>query len=67
MNHLRHVRTVALLLGLIAGVSIKPVFARDWIDAPVITAAERVFTAMPDDYFQVRPAATYQEIATGKL
>jgi rhodanese-related sulfurtransferase len=57
--------TVVLLLSIAAGISWQPSIARDWIDPLVIAAAERMFTAMPNDYFQIRPAAAQQEIAGG--
>lgn len=54
-----------LLLGLLAGASVQPGFAQEWIDQPVIAAAERLFATMPDDYFTVRPPVVHQEMSAG--
>jgi rhodanese-related sulfurtransferase len=66
VSNFRYARTAAMLVvSVAAGISFQPGIARDWVDSPVISAAERMFTQMPDDYFQIRPAAAQQEIAGG--
>lgn len=66
MSNFRYARTMAMLLvSVAAGIWLQPGIARDWIDSPVIAAAERMFTSMLDDYFQIRPAAAQQDIAGG--
>jgi rhodanese-related sulfurtransferase len=63
MKNLKRGSMAAVKPGLIFGLVIPPVFARDWIDAPVVSAAARMLSAMPDDYYTIRPAAARQEIA----
>lgn len=58
-------RALLLSLSLLAGACIQPGFAQEWIDKPVIAAAERVFSTMPDDYFTIRPPAAHQEMSAG--
>jgi rhodanese-related sulfurtransferase len=63
MREMPPIRTLTLFLAFVAGLSLQPVLARDWLDASVMSAASRVLAEMPDDYFQILPDAAGKEIA----
>lgn len=63
MKVTRCVTHVVVLSGLLVGSMLQPACAQEWIDKPVVAAAERVFSAMPDDYFGVRPAVAQKEMS----
>jgi len=60
------VPVMGLFVVVVLALAIKAGLARDWLDSPVVSAAEQMLAAMPDDYFAIKPADANQEIAEGQ-
>ncbi len=56
---------VTLLLALVVGLTLSASSA-EWIDKSLVTAAEKMLTTMPADFYQIEPAAAQQQIETAK-
>ncbi|MDR7482313.1 MAG: rhodanese-like domain-containing protein [Armatimonadota bacterium] len=55
------VLTVALALTLVG-----PVVTKEWIEKPLLAAAERVLTTMPADFYQIDPLAAERLMETAR-
>ncbi len=56
---------VTLFLALVVGLTLSASSA-EWIDKSLVTAAEKMLTNMPADFYQIEPAAAQQQIEAAK-
>jgi rhodanese-related sulfurtransferase len=57
---------MAIAVVVLLGLAIRAGFARDWIDAQALSAADRYLSAMPDDFHSVKPLPLSAELADRK-
>jgi len=57
----------ALVVVLAVAVTVAgPAFTKEWLDKAVLTAAERVLSGMPADFYQIEPQAAQRLMETAK-
>jgi rhodanese-related sulfurtransferase len=61
----RRVHLIILALVIAIGVA-APAVGRDWIERPLVVAAERVLTPMPADFYLIDPAAVQRLMEVGR-
>ncbi|MDR7400457.1 MAG: rhodanese-like domain-containing protein [Armatimonadota bacterium] len=57
---------IAVLAVAIALTLVGPVLTKEWIEKPLVAAAERVLATMPADFYQIDPAAAQRLMETAK-